>query len=283
MPEVQSFEEEALRLLRPKIHSSPTSYRPLISIVSEPIDVLHCERADLLSAFKELKGSWTNIMARPGTPSASRIYSVRLGPLPVKEATLHFFKDEKKFLEVKTDQNGRASLELLSREPSSSTYSVSLLPTLAPFKTPLQDSFTLSVWLVTCRVTNRTDRWWRFAGRSFTGDLPRSFWKDPLTTIGLGSPRGTQTFVDVVPVFGDRDITLEYGISAFCNTTDPYPDRTKCLAYRTRTWWRFEVEGFNVKTRKKVSGDLNIDRHLKVTFTSEDIRGEVVKPPGAET
>ena len=269
--------------MRPKIHSSRTSYRPLISIVSEPVDVLHCERADHLSAFRELRGSWTNIMARRGTPSASRLYSVRLGPLAVKDATLYLFRDEEKVSEVKTAENGRATFDLPSKEPSSYTYSVSLLPSLAPFKTPLQDNFTLSVWVVTCRVTNRTDRWWRFAGRSFTGDLPRIFWKDPLTTIGLGSPRGTQTFVDVVPVFGDRDITLEYGISAYCSTPEPYPDRTKCLAYRTRTWWRFEVEGFNQKTRKKVSGDLNLDRHLRVTFATDDVTGRVVTPEGAET
>ena len=281
--EVQNFETEGLPLLKPKIHSSRFSYRPLVSILAEPVDVLHCERAGLASAFKELSGRWTYIMAKPGIPSASRAYSVRLGPLTVKDATLHLFRDGEKVSEVRTDENGRASFNLPSKEPSSYTYSVSLLPELAPFKTPLQDSFPLSVWLVTCRVTNRTDRWWRFAGRSFTGELARSFWKDPLTTIGLGSPYGTQTFIDIVPVFGDRDVTLEYGISAFCSTPEPYPDRTKCLAYRTRTWWRFEVEGFNVKTRETVQGDLNIDRHLKVTFTSEDIRGEVIKPPGAET
>ena len=282
MSEVQAFEQERL-LLSTTVHSSPTSYRPLVSILSEPVDVLHCETVESISAFKELRGTWKNIAAKPGIPSASRIYSVRVGPLPVKDATLYLFRDEERISEAKTDDEGKALFNMPSREPSSFNYSVSLLPSLAPLKTPLQDSFLLSVWLVTCRVTNKTDRWWRFAGRSFTGELDRKFWTNPLTTIGLAAPTETQTFIDIIPVFGDRDVTLEYGISAYCNTPEQDPPKEKCLTHRKNTWWRLEVEGFNVETRKTVSGDLNIDRHLKVVFSTDDITATVVKPEGSET
>jgi len=284
MVEVQRFEEEAIPILKPVVQTQRYSYRPLISALSEPVDVLHCESVDFMCAFKELRGSWSYVRARRGTPEASRAYSVRFGPLAARNVPVFLFKDKERIAEAKTDKNGRVVFELPAEEPAANVYTVSLLPKLTPFKNPLQDIFKFTVWLVTCRVRNRTDRWWRLAGRSFTDELPRIFWREaPWTVIGLAAPYGTQIFVDAVPVFGDRAVNLRYGISAWCNTPEPYPPREKCLAYRRNTWWRFEVEAFNGKVRKKVSGDLNIDRQLRVTFTTDDVRGEVVRSAGAET
>lgn len=284
MAEVQVFEEESLPLLEPTQHSATRTYRPLASILLEPIDLLHCERVEQTAVFKELSGNWMSITARPGVPSAFRVYSVRVGPLPAKDATLHLFKDGERVSTVKTDEEGRAAFSFPSSEPSYAKYAVSLIPISTPFKTAIQDNFTFSVWLVTCIIENKTDVWWRLAGRNFIDKLPRIFWSEaPYTVIGLAAPYGKQTFTDLVPIFGDSSLTLEYGISAYCNTPEPYPTREKCIAYRKNTWWHFKVECFNGSVRKSVEADLNIDRHLKVTVTSDDIKGEVVKPEGAET
>ena len=280
--EVQEFEKEAIPI-ESVIQSFSISYRPFISVLGEPVDVLHCDEAKLTCAFKELRGSWSSVKARPGMPSASRTYAVRVGPLAAPKAKLYIFKDSQRIGETETDEKGRATINLSADEPSTATYTVSLLPVVAPFKTPFQDSFAFTVWLVTCKVTNRTDRWWRFVGRSFEESLPRIFWRNPRFTIGLAAPYGTQVFVDVVPVFSDKNITLEYGISAFCNTEEPYPPHDKCVRYRRNTWWRFEIEAFNGKEIKKASGDLNLDRHLRVTFYHDRIESRVIRPAGAET
>jgi hypothetical protein len=68
-----------------------------------------------------------------------------------------------------------------------------------------------------------------------------------------------------------------------CNTPEPYPSREKCLEYRRRTWWTFEIEAFNGRDRKRFSHDINIDRQVKLTATADDVRSEVVRPRGAET
>lgn len=283
MVEIQGFEKEALdEKIVPTVHSQSLVYKPLISVLSEPIDILHCESIETISAFKKLSGRWTNIKARAGKPSSSREYSVRAGPMAVGGTTLYLFKDGNMISEVQTDEGGKAAFNLPSNKPTSDAYTVSLLPELTPI-IPLQDSFLLSIWAVTCKVRNLTDRWWRLVGRSFVGDLPRIFWKKPGYTIGLASSYGIPILMDLVPVFGDQSMTLEYGISAFCNTTNPYPTQEECKAARKNTWWEFTVEGFNGKSTKSVKGKLNIDRHLRVTFTTDNITAEVIVPEGAQT
>ncbi|MEM1690495.1 MAG: hypothetical protein QXG48_02775 [Thermofilaceae archaeon] len=284
MPDLQSFEIEALAQLKAAAHEQRHSYRPLASLLSEPLDLLHCDRVDHASALTELRGPWSNVVAVYGTPNASRVYSVRAGPIPVAGATLFIFRDTEMVATIKTGDDGVATLRLPVDKPSSAVYSVSLVPVWSPIKTPLHDVFKFTVWFVTCRVKNRTDVWMRFAGRSFFGKLPRIFWREaPHTVIGLASLIVEQWFVDIVPIFGDITLTFEYGISAWCNTPEAYPPNEKCIEYRRNTWWRFTVEAYNDKTRKTVEADLNIDRHLRVTFTADDVRGEVVRPDGAET
>lgn len=281
MARVQVFEEE---FVRPTVHRREVSYRPLASVLGEPVDVVHCERATCAYAMREVGGSWVTVSARPGSPSATRLYSVRLGPLRLANARLFLFRDMELASVATTDSEGRASFDLPVDRPYKARYTVSLVPAPAPFRTPFQDAFELTVWLVTCRVTNRTDIWPRFVGRSFVTTLPRIFWREaPWTVIGLAIPGGTQYFADVVPAFGDMEVTLEYGVSAWCNTEEPYPPMEKCIEYRRNTWWRFEVEAYNGSETRTVSGDLNLDRHLRVKVTSRDVRAEVVRPEGAET
>jgi len=284
MVEVQAFEMEALTIIEPSVHERLISYRPFTSILSEPIDILHCDEAKTKCALMDIRGAWASVQAVRGTPLSERHYSVRLGPLGLRDVKVHLFSDGELVEEKRTDSEGKTYFTLPSMEPTSKTYHVTLLPITTPVKTPFQEEFKFAVWLVTCRITNRTDVWWRLAGRTFEQSLPRIFWRElPISVIGLTAPYGTQIFVDVVPVFGDRSITLEYGISAWCNTPEPYPPTEKCIAYRRNTWWRFEVEAFNGRVRRSVSADLNIDRHLKVTFSTDDVSGEVVRPAGAET
>lgn len=289
MVEIQGFEKDALdEKIVPTVHSHSLIYKPLMSVLSEPIDILHCESIESISAFSKLSGRWSQIKARAGKPSSSREYSVRAGPMAVGGTTLYLFKDGNMVSEVQTDEGGKAAFNLPSNKPASDTYTVSLLPELTPI-IPLQDIFQLSIWAVTCQVRNLTDRWWRLAGRSFAGDLPRIFWKKPGYTIGLAAPLGAATarqmpvFIDLVPVFGDQSMTLEYGISAFCNTPNPYPTQEECKAARKNTWWEFTVEGFNGKSTKSVKGKLNIDRHLRVSLTADNITAEVIVPEGAQT
>jgi len=281
---LQVFEEEVLERLIPVSQEREVRYRPLVSILSEPIDVLHVDESVMRAAFKEVRGSWSSVVARPGSPYAHRLYSVRIGNIRLSNVKLFVFRDGERVGEITTDKNGNAVLSLDAKSPTSNIYTVSLLPIATPFRNPLQDVFKFTVWLVTVRVTNRTDIWWRFVGRSFQDKLPRIFWyQAPWWIIGLSAPFGTQIFIDIIPVFGDNTFTVYYGTSAQCNTPEPYPPREKCLEYRRNTWWRFEVEAYNTKTKKTASADLNVDRQLKVTFSADDISYEVIRPEGAET
>ncbi len=282
--QLQQMEEEALPLLKPFVHSRAIAYKPLISVLSEPIDLLHCESSQVACAFRELSGTWSNVVARPGVASASREYSVRLGPATAPYAPVYLFRDGELAERGVTDEKGRIVFSFSTSEPSSHTYTASLTPKLVPFKTPTQESFKLTVWFVRCLIRNKTDVWWRLAGRSFEEALPRIFWREaPHSVIGLAAPSGTQVFVDVVPVFSDKSLTLEYAVSAWCNTPEPNPPADKCREYRKKTWWEFRVEAFNGKETKRVSGDLNLDRHLRVSITSDNVSATVVKPAGAET
>jgi len=282
--EIQQFETEALAQLTPTIQEYKITYKPIFATLGEPIDILHCDNAEITCAFKELSGAWSYIQARPGTPNSKRAYSVRFGTLAIPNTPVRLFKGTTLIKEEKTDEHGKVAFTLTASEPTKDNYQVTLLPYPAPVKNPLQEQFTLTVWLVTCKITNMTDRWWRLAGRTFEIALPRIFWRElPASVIGLTAPYGTQTFVDIVPVFNDKNITLEYGISAWCNTPEPYPTADRCIAYRRNTWWHFEIEAYNKDTRKVVSGDLNIDRHLKITLTTDNMTGEIIRPAGAET
>lgn len=268
---------------KPQQQVLESSYRPLASMLSDPISVLHCDEAKLTSAFKELKGAWSNIVAQPSTPSALRKYSTRVGPVTVTGVTLYLFKDNQQVAEVQTDQNGEVIFAFPTNIPLSANYTVSLIPQLLGVSNPLQDVFQFSCWFVTCKVTNLTDIWWRIAGRSFTGTLERYFDPYPARVIGLLPPFGTAFFIDIVPIFGDTNVSLVYGTTAWCNTTNPAPSAQECDAARKTTWWKFAIEAFNGKVTKQVEGKCNIDRQLKVTFTADDISGTTVVPQGATT
>ena len=285
------FEEEVLELLRglEVAQEKEIRYKPFMQVVSEPVNVLHCDEVYSKPAFDGLSGIWDYVTARRGSPEAYRKYSCRIGPMAIPNTPIRIFEGEKLVGEVRTDKNGVAIVEFKTSEPSTKKYTVTMLPKPAPITNPLQESIAITVWFVTCKVRNLTDVWWRFVGRGFNESPPKNFWnpaKNPkagLHTIGLSAPYGTQTFVDIVPVFGDRNVYLEYANSAACNTPDPRPPRDVCLEARKKTWWKFTVEAFNGVSRQTVEGNLNIDRRLKVTFTTDKISGKVFRPTWAET
>jgi hypothetical protein len=280
---LQGFEEEALSTVErhARIHEFELRYRPLFHVLAEPVNVLHCDSASLTAALTDL-GGWAIRYASPGRASASRSYSARVGPLPLARAYLSLFEDGELVERAQADERGRASFSFDVSGPTKKACTVTLLPRPAPLANPLQDSFKLTAWLITVRLARTTDVWLRLVGRSFNEELPRIFWREkPWWTIGLGFVGAF--FVDLVPVFGDATMTLYYGISAWCNTPEPYPSHEKCLEYRRRTWWTFEIECFNGRDRKRFSHDINIDRQVKLTATADDVRSEVVRPRGAET
>jgi len=285
------FEEEVLELVKglEVVQEREIRYKPFIQVLSEPVNVLHCDEAYSKPAFDGLTGSWAYVVARRGSPRASRKYSCRIGPMPIPNAPIKIFEDKKLVGEVRTDRNGVAIVEFRTGEPYKKKYTVTLLPAPAPLSNPLQESVAVTIWFVKCFVRNLTDRWWRFVGRGFNESPPQVFWnpkKNPkagLHTIGLSAPYGTQMFADIVPIFGDKEIFLEYASSAACNTVDPWPPWEVCLEARKKTWWEYRVEAFNGVNKQTVKGNINIDRRLKVYFTADKIRGEVVRSPEAKT
>ncbi|MBW2671894.1 MAG: hypothetical protein JRD89_00595 [Deltaproteobacteria bacterium] len=278
---VQAFEEDLFPTLGTAIQEGEISYRPSTSILSEPVDVLHCDGTTAKWCFQKTLGSWRYRAARRGTATAGRSYSARIGPVPLAGMPVRLFSDGRLVKTYSTDDEGKVSLPLPVEPATRKTYTATLLDRPTGLKNPLEDVFDLAVWLVTCRSRNISDVWARFQGRSVEVDLPRAFWKYPGFLIGLaGFSAG---WVDIVPVFGDKEVTLEYGVSAYCNTPEARPGREKCLAARPKTWWRFDIHCNNGKVEKTVSGNLNIDRHLKVRLTTDDVSGEVVIPAGAET
>lgn len=283
MPNLQEFEKGAITELDSVYHLAEITYKPLYSMLSDPISILNCDQVKTTSTFQGLGGRWAYIKARAGKPTSTRQYSTKIGPVAIPNSTIYIFKNGSLIDDKQTNSNGNILLDFSTNRPSKDQYAVSLAPELAPMNNPAQDVFGLTIWNVKCKVKNLTDRWWRWAGRNYTNELPRVFWKYPQYTIGLASSMGLQTFIDIVPVFSDQSMTLEYGISAMCNTQDPYPSRDACIAARKNTWWQFIVEASNGHETKTVNGKLNIDRHLRVEFTSDDISGSVVAPEGAET
>jgi hypothetical protein len=283
MPELQVFEEVSIPDIEKfvRVHEYTLRYKPLIHIVAEPANVLHCDESVAKAALIDL-GEWVRAFAVPGSPGASRAYSVRVGPIPFARMWLNLFEDSKLVERVQTDEKGRAVLTFNVSATAKKMYTVTVLPRPLPLANPLQDTFKLSVWLVTARLAKTTDIWLRLVGRSFNERLPRIFWREsPWWVIGLGFVGAF--FADIVPVFSDMSFTLYYGISAMCNTEEPYPPREKCIAYRRNTWWTLEIEVFNGVDRKRFSHDINVDRQVKLTVTADDVRSEVIRPEGAET
>lgn len=244
---------------------------------------VRCESIVSRPALSEVSGDWLYYMVIPETPYAARTYSLMIGTRPLSYAPVFVFGDGTVVGTYAADEMGMLTITFPSERPRYSTYSVSPVPLHAPIKGPLHDRFEFSVWLVRCRVTNESDIHFRLVGRSFGEPLAREFWeKQPWTLVGLTSRFGVHEFADLVPVFSDAPVIVEYGVSAFCRS---YLGMTswECIRDRPYTWWRFEVECYNEKFRGAASARLNVDRHLRLTLTARDVRAEVIRPEGAET
>jgi len=282
-------EKAAIREATPTFHTYTNKYRPMSAVLTNFTNVLSCKEVIQRCAFKTMQGKWQLRTAKAANPAADRIYSVKLMGVAAGNTPVYLLKDGEQVSETKTDSSGSALISLPVKTATTGLWTVSLTPELPPMETPLSNAFLFTTWQVTCSVKNKSDVWWRHVGRSFNEDLPRVFYKPthdpkfPIHFIGLGAPYGTQRFIDIVPIFEETDMTLEYGISAWCNTKNPRPTTEDCIEARKKTWWEYKIEAFNGKTRKTVTADLNIDHHLQVKLTTDEMTGRVVKPDGAQT
>jgi hypothetical protein len=146
----------------------------------------------------------------------------------------------------------------------------------------------VSVWLIVTKSKNLTDVWARWQGRAFFRGLPYFFWREqPSSVVGLaGREVG---YVDLVPCPDGRTIPMELGVSAYCNTPEPYPPAEKCCEYAKNTWWMVEVFATNKREdvaatvkgeANRIGGDkINLDYHLKYTVDSTAVtyKGKYLK------
>lgn len=130
----------------------------------------------------------------------------------------------------------------------------------------------LSVWLIKLVSKNISDTWMRLQGRALGHELNRLFWREqPWTTIGLA---GWLEFIELIPVVSGQTIRYEVGVSAWCNTPEPFPPKEKCEEYRKNTWWQFDLYASNSPSEPKHvgGGKINIDSHLVYELTANSVR-----------
>lgn len=265
---------------RQQVYSRALTYTPLVPPVALPTKVLYLERFVSRPALVEVPGRFFGAVARPGVPSASVTYSVRLGPVRPSRVPVYLYRDGSLISVAQTDERGTVTFDLPVDRVGVYSYTVSLLPnpTLGGPLRALQDRFTLSVWYVRCMITNINDEFHRRVGRSFNEPLPRDFWsRKPETVVGWCTTGSW--FADMVPVLGGTTATIEYGIDAPPRpiVRCPFGEWFPCIVvgYEPRLW-RFDVMCYNGVDRRVFSEELNIDRHLEVTLEARDARSRLV-------
>lgn len=243
------------------------------------------------TVFREYIGNWRIPSSNPGTScqTTPEFQVTAFGkPVPNRKVTLQ--KGSDVVGTAKTDKNGKVNFPLSFDEAGVETYYayVGQKPPVLLSPNPRVESFSVSVWYIAIHSKNISDRWARWQGRAYFKPLPRNFWRDqPRSVIGLAG--GNIGFADLVPVVSEVGYPLEVGVSAFCNTKDPYPNHDECCEARKDTWWQFDVHATNdpkqvASVRKGESGHvgggkINIDYHLKynIAYSGVTFEGRCLK------
>jgi len=130
-------------------------------------------------------------------------------------------------------------------------------------------SLDLTFWEVRAITQNISDIWARWQGRSiYRQPLPQLFWHYPGYTVGLA---GSSHWGDVFAVAGSNSVEYMVGVSAWCNTWDPYPTESECCAARQSTWWSSTIEARRVAGGAWTtlgSDQINLSYHNSATFTT---------------
>jgi len=287
------FEEITQVMDRPEIlpvgatHFEST-YKPRISILRllrsriSP-NFINLTEVTSNTVLKELIGTWAAQTASPGRTAFCRPkFVITAYGKPMSRVTVSLFSGDVVIAKSETDENGEVSFDLAYSDPGVYNY-VAVIGERKPLilsGNPRAYPFTVTVWLIVTKSRNLTDRWARLQGRSFFRKLPVYFWREmPISVVGLAGRN--VGYVDLVPCITGASIPMEIGVSAYCNTPEPYPPKEKCCEYAKNTWWRVDVYATNnpkdvtatLKGEKNhIGGDkINLDYHLKYTITSTGV------------
>jgi len=193
----------------------------------------------------------------------------------------NFNTNELSFEKSKFNESGILNVGLQSNEEVPMKVIVSTVPlpkalilrhssiiNALPFATSIKVTF----WHVRVQSVNKTDIWARLQGRAiYRQPLPGVFWSPPsggpAYVVGLA---GGADWREIVPVVEGMTVKYQVGVSAWCNTPDPYPPADKCCQYRKNTWWHAKIMARkSVKDSWGTVGedDINISFHITGQFT----------------
>lgn len=150
-------------------------------------------------------------------------------------------------------------------------------------QTPLWVSTRITFWEVMAKTENISDVWARWQGRAiYRQPLPCLFWRDVGYTVGLA---GSSKWRDLVPVFENQTVYYMVGVSAWCNTSNPYPPESECCAARQNTWWQSTIYARNTvenDLQELGSDQINLSYHNTASFTTSGANylGRCVSPDG---
>mgnify|MGYP001066681269 CR=1 FL=1 len=253
--------------------------------------MLNLELQTPSTVLKDYFGDWVIKSAQIGsTASLLSTLKVTAFKKPQPNIPVSLFLGKERVGYAKTDQSGLVTFPTMYTEPGVFDYVASIgemYPPIIP-GSPRAYNFRVGVWLVAVFCRDVSDIWLRWVGRSFFRDLPVYFWHpppegQPISVIGLGFPGLDRPigFIDLVPCPSTVTIPMELGVSAWCNTTDPYPPPDVCCEAAKNTWWEMAVYATNdprdtVQTaqgtaNEKGKGNINLDYHLKFDITSEEV------------
>jgi len=284
---LQDFDRKAITLLKAKAGEEAFSIKPLPSVAEVPATfglgigfALTSPRN--LAVVRKIAGAMfdgspmTRYMRESTKPTVTSLCATLTAfGRGIPEIDIEFYdKARGKTLAIKaTDSSGRALCDFNYGSPGIQTTIESFI-----YPRPLicmsglnYSSKLLSVWTILLKSQNVTDVWERLCARALGEALPRLFWKEkPHTIIGLA---GKLEFLELVPVFEGQTVRYEVGVSAWCNTPEPYPSEAKCDEYRKNTWWQFDLYASNTAEAPKHvgGGRINVDYHLVYNLTATSV------------
>lgn len=257
--------------------------------------IINVESQSLTAILREYVGDWsTQTASVGGVPALSTTLKVQAFGKGAAGIPVSLFLGKEKVGTAQTDENGLVTFPTEYTEVGAYNYAAVIGETLPllPEGSPRATSFQVTVWLIAMWCRNVSDVWLRLVGRSRIRPLPWQFWRDqPTSILGLGYPTVDRPagFVDVIPVPTGITVPIELGVSAWCNTPEPFPTSEKCCEFAKNTWWDTSLYATNdpkqipetvLGRANKIGGDrINLDYHLKFEASSGGVtyKGKFLK------
>lgn len=274
LPSPPSGEESWRETLVPRIRA----IRWARSLLSPSI--INASGHSVATILKRYEGTWESKNTRTGE-TAEVVSSFKVTALgrPVQGAPVTLWLGGKQVAKGETDANGEVSFPQAYSNAGIYDYTVVVgeKPPVVTIGNPRAVSFRVKVWAIATRSTNVSDVWARWQGRAYFRGLPWRFWTEqPSSVVGLAGR--TVGYMDLVPAPDGTTIPMELGVSAWCNTYDPYPSEEACCEAARNTWWMVEVfatsdpaqvEDTLAGKANRIGGDrINLDYHLKYDIAS---------------